>query len=502
MLSSMSHNHQQQQQSNMMLEVKSKYDAEFRRFGLNRQSMSKFDEFYQLIERLHGLNGIQFIICYTDKDGDLLPINNDNNLGRVLNVTPGLLRLIIQRKGECYPLSSYQDYHNSSYSHHHNNNNTSTNGGNTSYRATNLINQIKNLKDLSSTLNHNHHAKSPFFISYPEDFRPVSAIIDVDILPDTYRRVRLHKHKSSKPLGFYIRDGRSLRVTPQGVEQVPGIFISRLMPGGLAESTGLLSVNDEVIEVNGIEVHGKTLDQVTDMMVANSSNLIITVKPTNQRYNLNRSANISSHSNTSSLANTNPKQQITSSSSFNAKKYMNGNSNNNNNNSNNNNSGSNIRSSIKTSNSTSAASSASSVQKQANQQQQKAATNNLSQKPNESTTSSRSSSSFSSSNKPTLAHTSNQLAKKTVETDSDDDDDEEILDQQHDHSSSSFKQQQHTHIDVMASTGSIGVIINNSASNHACQSSAENSPNNQRNNDELNNSSSDHDNSDDKILTL
>lgn len=48
------------------------------------------------------------------------------------------------------------------------------------------------------------------------------------------------------------------------------------MPGGLAESTGLLAVNDEVIEVNGIEVAGKTLDQVTDMMVANSSNLIIT----------------------------------------------------------------------------------------------------------------------------------------------------------------------------------------------------------------------------------
>ena len=62
------------------------------------------------------------------------------------------------------------------------------------------------------------------------------------------------------------------------------------MSGGLAESTGLLSVNDEVIEVNGIEVAGKTLDQVTDMMVANSCNLIITVKPTNQRYNLNRHA--------------------------------------------------------------------------------------------------------------------------------------------------------------------------------------------------------------------
>ena len=41
-------------------------------------------------------------------------------------------------------------------------------------------------------------------------------------------------------------------------------------------------MNDEVLEVNGIEVTGKSLDQVTDMMVANSSNLIITVKPVNQ----------------------------------------------------------------------------------------------------------------------------------------------------------------------------------------------------------------------------
>lgn len=120
-------------------------------------------------------------------------------------------------------------------------------------------------------------------ISNPHDFRQVSAIIDVDIVPDTCRRVRLLKHGSDKPLGFYIRDGTSVRVTSNGLEKQPGIFISRLVPGGLAESTGLLAVNDEVLEVNGIEVAGKTLDQVTDMMVANSSNLIITVKPANQR---------------------------------------------------------------------------------------------------------------------------------------------------------------------------------------------------------------------------
>lgn len=131
--------------------------------------------------------------------------------------------------------------------------------------------------------------KPPVIISLPRDFRPVSSIIDVDILPETHRRVRLYKHGQEKPLGFYIRDGSSVRVTPQGLEKVPGIFISRMVPGGLAESTGLLAVNDEVLEVNGIEVAGKSLDQVTDMMIANSHNLIITVKPANQRNNIVRS---------------------------------------------------------------------------------------------------------------------------------------------------------------------------------------------------------------------
>merc|ERR1711944_158818 len=145
--------------------------------------------------------------------------------------------------------------------------------------------------------------KSMISISQPSEFRQVSAIIDVDVVPETCRRVRLLKHGSDKPLGFYIRDGTSVRVTPTGIEKVPGIFISRLLAGGLAESTGLLAVNDEVLEVNGIEVAGKSLDQVTDMMVANSSNLIVTVKPANQRTlmgprrgSFSRNSAMSSHS--------------------------------------------------------------------------------------------------------------------------------------------------------------------------------------------------------------
>ncbi|CAH0551095.1 unnamed protein product [Brassicogethes aeneus] len=239
---------------NTKVEVKSKLDAEFRRFCLEKDSNSKFDEFRSLIERLHHLKDIAFLVSYIDpSDQDLLPINNDDNLRKALVNAKPLLRVIVQRKGD-----SLEELNGYGTMKHRNLISTILGGG--------TPGRVK-----------------PLAISNPHDFRQVSAIIDVDIVPETCRRVRLLKHGSDKPLGFYIRDGTSVKVTQNGLEKIPGIFISRLVPGGLAESTGLLAVNDEVLEVNGIEVSGKTLDQVTDMMVANSSNLIITVKPANQR---------------------------------------------------------------------------------------------------------------------------------------------------------------------------------------------------------------------------
>lgn len=65
-------------------------------------------------------------------------------------------------------------------------------------------------------------SKGALLIGQPHNFRQISSIIDVDILPETHRRVQLHKHGSNKPLGFYIRDGVSMRVTMHGVEKVGG----------------------------------------------------------------------------------------------------------------------------------------------------------------------------------------------------------------------------------------------------------------------------------------
>lgn len=248
--------------TDLVVEVKSKFDAEFRRFAVHLGDYQTFEVFQNMLAEVHLLKAASskdhhsFHIFYIDpKDNDLLPINNTDNYLRAMKNAKPLLRLVIQRQGECE-----ETFYSGRRGHGQPSLLTSMLHGGTPKPG-----------------------KAVISISQPSEFRQVSAIIDVDVVPETCRRVRLLKHGSDKPLGFYIRDGTSVRVTPSGLEKVPGIFISRLLAGGLAESTGLLAVNDEVLEVNGIEVAGKSLDQVTDMMVANSSNLIVTVKPANQR---------------------------------------------------------------------------------------------------------------------------------------------------------------------------------------------------------------------------
>lgn len=245
-----------------VVEVKSKFEAEYRRFALRRNGPGGFKEFYRLLQTIHRIPGVDVLLGYADIHGDLLPINNDDNFHKAVSSANPLLRIIITKK-EDEPIVF----------------------------GTNSLQRRKKglgLTGLRTTGSGSAHSKNKpgLMIGMPQNFRQISSIIDVDILPETHRRVRLHKHGTHKPLGFYIRDGVSVRVTSQGVEKVPGVFISRLVRGGLAESTGLLGVNDEILEVNGIDVAGKSLDQVTDMMVANSHNLIVTVKPANQRNNV------------------------------------------------------------------------------------------------------------------------------------------------------------------------------------------------------------------------
>ena len=72
---------------------------------MNRNEPMSYEDFGKLLAQRHDLGtDFSFSIWYTDTDGDLLPINNDNNLARALANAKCLLRIFIHRKGKILAL--------------------------------------------------------------------------------------------------------------------------------------------------------------------------------------------------------------------------------------------------------------------------------------------------------------------------------------------------------------------------------------------------------------
>ena len=46
------------------------------------------------------------------------------------------------------------------------------------------------------------------------------------------------------------------------------ILIGRIIKGGMAEKTGLLHEGDRILEINGMDVTGKSIDELSDMLVS------------------------------------------------------------------------------------------------------------------------------------------------------------------------------------------------------------------------------------------
>jgi len=85
----------------------------------------------------------------------------------------------------------------------------------------------------------------------------------------TFKIIRLEK--SNEPLGATVRnDGES-------------VVVGRIVRGGVAERSGLLHEGDEILEVNGVEVRGKSINDVCDLvgsMTGIITFLIVPVQPT------------------------------------------------------------------------------------------------------------------------------------------------------------------------------------------------------------------------------
>jgi partitioning defective protein 6 len=80
------------------------FEAEFRRYGLSIGKLPTYDEFVDLVKRIHKLHGFLFTIWYTDPEGDLLPLSNNDNFAKALTTAQPLLRVIVLRKGRFFSL--------------------------------------------------------------------------------------------------------------------------------------------------------------------------------------------------------------------------------------------------------------------------------------------------------------------------------------------------------------------------------------------------------------
>ena len=56
-------------------------------------------------------------------------------------------------------------------------------------------------------------------------------------------------------------------------------MIGRVVRGGAAEKTGLLHQGDEVLEVNGVAMRGKSVNEVCDILAAMTGTLTFFVVP-------------------------------------------------------------------------------------------------------------------------------------------------------------------------------------------------------------------------------
>jgi PDZ domain len=57
------------------------------------------------------------------------------------------------------------------------------------------------------------------------------------------------------------------------------VVVGRIVRGGVAERSGLLHEGDEILEVNGIEVRGKSINDVCDLVASMTGTITFLIVP-------------------------------------------------------------------------------------------------------------------------------------------------------------------------------------------------------------------------------
>lgn len=85
------------------------------------------------------------------------------------------------------------------------------------------------------------------------------------------RTIEIKQEPYPKSLGFYFRVGDGLYINNR-------IFVSRVTLGGFVERNGLLSVGDEIVEVNGKDVTQLSQEKVAVLMQEDKRKIVLKVR--------------------------------------------------------------------------------------------------------------------------------------------------------------------------------------------------------------------------------
>lgn len=69
------------------------------------------------------------------------------------------------------------------------------------------------------------------------------------------------------------------------------VIIGRIVRGGAAEKSGLLHEGDEVLEVNGVEMRGKSINDVCDILSVMTGPLTFIIVPSANRISCSNGGN-------------------------------------------------------------------------------------------------------------------------------------------------------------------------------------------------------------------
>ncbi|XP_066056667.1 protein scribble homolog isoform X6 [Chamaea fasciata] len=95
-------------------------------------------------------------------------------------------------------------------------------------------------------------------------------------LEDQYPVEEIHLVKAGGPLGLSIVGGSDHSSHPFGIHE-PGVFISKVIPRGLASRSGL-RVGDRILEVNGIDLRHATHQEAVNALLSNAQELTMVVR--------------------------------------------------------------------------------------------------------------------------------------------------------------------------------------------------------------------------------